>query len=78
MQQTTTPGKVTVWTIGHSDRSIEKIVDLLQEHKNETLVDVRSFPTFKIEHFKKERMKQWLTEYGIDYTWLGKELGGYR
>ena len=53
-------------------------MDLLQEYKIEILVDVRSFPTFKIEHFKKEWMEQWLTEYGIDYTWLGKELGGYR
>jgi len=78
MQQTTIPGKVTVWTIGHSNRSIEKFVDLLQEHKIETLVDVRSFPTSKIEHFKKNRMEQWLIEYVIDYTWLGKELGDYR
>jgi uncharacterized protein (DUF488 family) len=78
MQQTATPGKVTVWTIGHSNRSVEKFVDLLQEHKIETLVDVRSFPTSKIEHFKKKRMEQWLPKHGIDYTWLGKELGGYR
>ncbi len=35
MQQTTIPGKVTVWTIGHSNQSIEKFVDLLQENKIE-------------------------------------------
>lgn len=23
-------------------------------------------------------MKKWLPENGIDYVWLGKELGGYR
>lgn len=70
--------RVTLWTIGHSNRSIEKFVDLLRDSNIETLVDVRSFPTSKIEHFKKGRMEQWLLEHGIDYTWLGKELGGYR
>lgn len=78
MQQTATQGRVTIWTIGHSNRSIEKFVDLLQEHNIEALVDVRRFPTSKIEHFKRERMEQWLPEHRIDYTWLGKELGGYR
>lgn len=78
MQQTTISGNITIWSIGQSNRSIEKFVDLLQEHKIETLVDVRRFPKSKIEHFKKERMEQWLSEYRIGYTWLGKELGGYR
>jgi len=67
-----------LWTIGHSNRSIEKIVALLEEHKTEALVDIRSFPTSKIEHFKREEMERWLPGYGIEYVWLGKELGGYR
>jgi len=67
-----------LWTIGHSNRSIEQIVALLKEHKIEALVDIRSFPTSKIEHFKKEEMERWLPEHGIKYVWLGKELGGYR
>jgi uncharacterized protein (DUF488 family) len=67
-----------LWTIGHSNRSIEQFVALLEEHKIEALVDIRSFPTSKIEHFKREEMECWLPEYGIEYVWLGKELGGYR
>ena len=67
-----------LWTIGHSSRSIEQFVALLEEHKIEALVDIRSFPTSKIEHFKREEMECWLPEYGIEYVWLGKELGGYR
>ena len=67
-----------LWTIGHSNRSIEQIVALLKEHKIEALVDIRSFPTSKIEHFKKEEMERWLPGHGIKYVWLGKELGGYR
>ena len=67
-----------MWTIGHSNRSIEQFVTLLEEHKIEALVDIRSFPTSKIEHFKREEMERWLPEHGIEYVWLGKELGGYR
>jgi len=68
----------TIWTIGHSNRTIDVFVELLGEHKIQVVVDVRSFPTSKIEHFKKEQMEKWLPQYGIEYVWLGKELGGYR
>jgi len=67
-----------VWTIGHSNRSKETFLALLEEHDIEALVDVRSFPTSKIEHFKREDLEHWLPEHGVEYVWLGKELGGYR
>ena len=67
-----------LWTVGHSNRSIEDFVALLEEHEIEVLVDIRSFPTSRIEHFKREEVQQWLSRYGIGYVWLGKELGGYR
>ena len=59
-------------------RSKETFLELLKEHNIEVLVDVRSFPTSKLEHFKREELKHWRPEYGIEYVWLGKELGGYR
>ncbi|MGC9346352.1 MAG: DUF488 family protein, partial [Candidatus Bathyarchaeales archaeon] len=67
-----------MWTIGHSNRSIDTFLELLNEHGIQVLVDVRSFPTSKIEYFKREQMKIWLPEHDIEYVWLGKELGGYR
>ena len=69
---------ISVGTIGHSNRSKETFLELLKEHNIEVLVDVRSFPTSKIEHFKHEEIERWLPENGIEYIWLGKELGGYR
>ena len=69
---------LTVWTIGHSNRSKETFLELLREHSIQILVDVRSFPTSKIAHFKREEMEQWLSESYVEYIWLGKELGGYR
>jgi len=65
-------------TVGHSNKSLEAFLELLKEHNIEVLVDVRSFPTSKIGYFKREEMERWLPEYGIEYVWLGKELGGYR
>jgi len=70
--------KRKIWTIGHSNRSIDDFLELLNEDGIQVLVDVRSFPTSKIEHFKKEQMEKWLPEHGIEYVWFGKGLGGYR
>ena len=70
--------KISVWTIGHSNRSIKYFLDLLKQQGIEVLVDVRRFPTSKVEHFKREEMERWLGDHGIDYVWMGEELGGYR
>lgn len=59
-------------------QTIEAFTNLLDENEIKVLVDVRRFPTSKIEHFKKEAMEKWLLEHGIEYIFLGKELGGYR
>jgi uncharacterized protein (DUF488 family) len=70
--------KCELWTIGHSNRSLEEFLELLKEHRIKILVDIRRFPTSKIEHFKKEKMEEWLQKNDIEYIWLGEELGGYR
>jgi uncharacterized protein (DUF488 family) len=70
--------RITIWTIGHSNRTREVFTSLLEEHKIKTLVDARRFPTSRIEHFKKEAMEKWLPGQGIGYIFLGNELGGYR
>ena len=70
--------EVVLWTVGHSNRSIKYFLDLLGEHGIKVLVDVRRFPTSKVEHFKREEMERWLGEKGIEYVWMGEELGGYR
>lgn len=69
---------LVIWTIGHGNRSINAFLELLKEHEIQVLIDIRSFPTSKIEHFKKDEMESWMPKNGIEYIWLGKELGGYR
>jgi uncharacterized protein (DUF488 family) len=49
--------KLQVWTIGRSNRPIATFVELLNERGIQALVDVRSFPTSRIEHFKREQME---------------------
>jgi uncharacterized protein (DUF488 family) len=39
-----TAASFTIWTLGHSTRTIEEFLDLLREHQIEILVDVRHFP----------------------------------
>jgi len=74
----TVEGKVTVWTVGHSNRSMEKFLELLREHRIQVIADIRRFPTSKVEHFKREFIEKWLPEHCVEYVWLGEELGGYR
>ncbi len=66
-----------IYTIGHSNRSIEEFTRLLLKHSVEVLADVRRFPTSKYEHFKKDKLKKYLKNAGIEYVWFGG-LGGYR
>jgi uncharacterized protein (DUF488 family) len=67
-----------IWTIGHSTRTIEHFVSLLQSFNIEEVVDIRSFPGSKrYPHFNKEVLQITLPESNIGYTHL-KDLGGRR
>jgi uncharacterized protein (DUF488 family) len=68
----------TIWTIGHSNRSIDAFIDLLNSFSIQTLVDVRQFPgSRKYPHFNKESLESSLKESGIIYIHM-VELGGRR
>lgn len=72
------PAEKTIFTLGTSNRSLGELVQLLRANRIEMVVDVRSFPTSKFPHFKKEALSKSLAEAGRGYFYLGKELGGYR
>jgi uncharacterized protein (DUF488 family) len=68
----------TLYTIGHSTRTLEELIDALQAHSIRTLVDIRSFPmSRRLPHFNRESLEKTLPEAGIRYLWM-KELGGRR
>jgi uncharacterized protein (DUF488 family) len=69
----------SVFTIGHSNQSLEEFLGLLKQNTIEVLVDVRSAPYSKyVPHFNRESLEPAVTDAGIDYTFMGKELGGKR
>jgi len=68
----------TIYTIGHSTRTLEELVAALKAHPIRTLVDIRSFPVSRrLPHFNREALELELPKYGIAYVWM-KELGGRR
>jgi uncharacterized protein (DUF488 family) len=68
----------TLYTIGHSTRTLDEFVEVLQAHSIQTLVDIRSFPmSRRLPHFNRESLEKSLPAAGIQYVWM-KELGGRR
>src|SRR5208282_1520645 len=66
----------TVFTIGHSTHTQERFISLLSLHGITALCDVRSKPYSRMNpQFNREELKRSLRERGIDYVFLGKELG---
>jgi uncharacterized protein (DUF488 family) len=67
-----------LYTIGHSTRSLDELVETLQVHAIETLVDIRAFPmSQRLPQFNRESLEKSLPAAGIRYVWM-KALGGYR
>jgi uncharacterized protein (DUF488 family) len=70
---------LTVWTIGHSTRALDELIAALQAHRIRVLVDVRAFPASRRNpQFSRESLERELPKAGIEYLWMGKELGGRR
>lgn len=67
-----------LYTIGHSIRSPDEFLGLLQEHGIERLVDVRRFPASRRHpHFAGAAMAEWLSAAGVAYV-HEVDLGGRR
>ena len=67
-----------IWTIGHSTRTIDKFISLLEEHGIKSLADVRLLPGSKrYPQFNKETLADSLGKVGICCQHF-PELGGRR
>ena len=68
----------TVWTIGHSTRTLEQFVEVLRHHDIEAIADVRRFPgSRRLPQFGQAALREALTAHGLHYCWI-EELGGRR
>ena len=66
-----------LWTIGHSNTEAQDLVRNLQAHGIEAVADVRSWPRSRYAPwFDQEALDRTFEEAGIQYVWMGPELGG--
>jgi len=76
MTQADTAG--TIWTLGHSTRTLEEFLGVLGAHGLGAIADVRRFPGSKRHpQFAREALERSLVAAGLEYEWL-PELGGRR
>lgn len=67
-----------VHTIGHSNHSLARFVELLRQNGIAALVDVRRYPqSRRLPHFNQQSLADGLAAHGIAYHWL-EALGGRR
>ena len=69
---------VRLYTIGHSTRSFEQFLGLLEREGATHLIDVRAFPaSARYPHFSRENLQRSMIDSGRRYTHL-PSLGGRR
>ena len=77
-QDATTPDSALVCTIGHSNRTLDAFVDLLQRNEISRVLDVRTVPRSRHNpQFNQDALPASLGAQGIAYTHL-PGLGGLR
>lgn len=67
-----------IYTIGHSTRSFDELVQLLRAHGVMQVADVRSYPASRRHpHFARAALEISLPASGLEYRWM-PGLGGLR
>ena len=68
-----------LYTVGHSNQTLEEFLSLLQCHGVNCVVDVRSVPASKYApQFNEESIKSFLKLHDIQYLAFGDEFGARR
>lgn len=66
-----------VFTIGHSNQTLDDFLGLLQQHGIEAVADVRTVPWSRyVPHFNAKALGKALAQRAIEYVPFGRELGG--
>lgn len=68
-----------IYTIGHSNYTMERLIDMLEYYNINCVVDIRGTPYSKYNiQFDKEAIRYTLTNAGFVYIYMGKELASKR
>jgi uncharacterized protein (DUF488 family) len=66
----------SIYTIGHSNGTTERLLALLDQHEITAIADVRSQPYSRFNpQFNREALASVLKNSGRNYVFLGQELG---
>ena len=68
-----------IYTLGHSNYTIEKLIDMLKKYDINCVVDIRGTPYSKYNvQFDKEIIRYTLTKAGFIYIYMAKEFAAKR
>ena len=68
-----------IYTIGHSNYTVERLIDMLRHYNINCVVDIRGTPYSKYNvQFDKETIRYTLSKAGFIYIYMAKELAAKR
>ena len=68
-----------IYTIGHSNYPVERLIDMLKHYNIDTVVDIRGTPYSKYNvQYNKEVIEHTLKEAGFIYIYMAPELAAKR
>lgn len=67
-----------IYTLGTDRRSEEDFIEILFAYSIGALIDIRRFPKSKIAIFSRDNLEGLLNREGVEYRFLGDELGSFR
>lgn len=66
-----------LFSIGYGNRPVTEFLALLEDHRIDVLVDVRSVPFSRFHpEYAREALKANVEGQGLVYAWMGDTLGG--
>jgi uncharacterized protein (DUF488 family) len=67
-----------IFTIGHSNRSLEELVEALRKYRITVVIDVRTKPASgRHAQFNRAVLENHLPTHGFTYLYLGEALGAF-
>ena len=67
-----------IFTLGTDRRSEEDFIEILFSYNIAAIIDVRSVPKSRVPTFTRDNLEELLRREGMEYFFLGRELGGFR
>ncbi len=68
----------SVFSIGHSTRSLDEFLELIEQFRIQLLLDIRTIPkSRRVSQFNADSLERALQNHGVGYRHL-KQLGGLR